>query len=327
MGDGSMRSREQKSLGSGLAAKSEPADILGGVSLTGKVAVVTGGYSGIGLETTRALAAGGVRVYVPARDQGRAEAALTGVEGDVVVAKMDLAELSGVARFASDVANAESRIDLLINNAGVMACPEARLGKGWESQFAINHLGHFCLTECLLDRLLAAEAPRVVSLSSTAHKLSPIRWDDMHFERDTYDKWVAYGQAKTANALFARGLDIRCEANGLQAFSVHPGGILTPLQRHLEIEEMQARGWTDETGQLTEAAAQIFKTPSQGCTTTLWAATSPLLANVGGVYCEDCDVANASDPDQPGFTGVDAWAADDEAALRLWNVTEQMLSG
>jgi len=320
-----MTNRTQQKLGTGFIPKSEPAQILEDVTLEGKIAVVTGGYSGIGLETTRALASRGVKVYVPVRDMAKAKEPLGGIEGEVVTASMDLGDLASVADFASKVCSAESRLDLLINNAGIMACPETRIGNQWEAQFATNHLGHFVLTQQLLAPLLKADAPRVVCLTSTGHMRSDILWDDVHFNSAPYDKWVAYGQSKTANALFARGLDIKYAGDGLKALSAHPGGILTPLQRHLNNAEMQERGWVDENGELTPQAAQVFKTPSQGCTTTLWAATSPLLNDIGGVYCEDCDVANPVDPEQPGFSGVCAWAADDDAALRLWELTESML--
>lgn len=321
-----MTNRTQQKLGSGFIPKSEPAQILDGIDLSGKVAVVTGGYSGIGLETTRALASRGAKVYVPVRDPAKAKEQLANVDGTIVSARMDLGDLRSVAAFANKVTEAESRLDLLINNAGIMACPETRIGNNWEAQFATNHLGHFALTQNLLSTLLCADAPRVVCLTSTGHLRSGILWDDMHFNKAPYDKWVAYGQSKTANALFARALDLKYASDGLKALSVHPGGILTPLQRHLTNDEMQARGWVDENGDLTPEAAQGFKTPSQGCTTSLWAATSPQLNDIGGVYCEDCDVADPANPDTPGFSGVADWAADDEAALRLWEVTEALLS-
>jgi NAD(P)-dependent dehydrogenase (short-subunit alcohol dehydrogenase family) len=250
---------------------------------------------------------------------------LAGLEGEIHPIAMDLSDLASVAAFADAVASTESRLDLLINNAGIMACPETRIGTGWEAQFAINHLGHFVLATQLLPTLLAAEKPRVVSLTSSAHQYSDILWDDIHFHKSPYDKRVAYGQSKTANALFARALDIHYAGEGLKALSVHPGAILTPLQRHLSSDEMQSTGWTDTDGRLTPQAAKFFKTPSQGCTTSLWAATSPLLEHVGGVYCEDCDVAEPKENAVGPIHGVAAWAASDENALRLWSETERML--
>ena len=150
-------------------------------------------------------------------------------------------------------------------------------------------------------------------------------WDDINFNKTPYEKWTAYAQAKSANALFARGLDIKYSDKGLKALSVHPGGILTPLQRHLGNEEMQALGWTDAQGNLSETAAALFKSTTQGCTTTLWAATSDLLEGVGGVYCEDCDVANLATAESPRFFDVAPWAASDEGAMKLWDITEAML--
>ena len=321
-----MTQRVQKKLGSGFPPKSEPHEILSGIDLAGKVAVVTGGYSGIGLETTRALAAAGMKVYVPVRDPAKAQENLSGIEGEIATEQLGLGDLASVQSLVEKLLAAEKSIDLLINNAGIMACPETRLGNNWESQFAVNHLGHFVLSTGLLPALLAADAPRVVSLSSIAHRRSDIIWDDIHFQSAPYEKWTAYAQSKTANALFALGLDMKYRDQGLQAFSVHPGGILTPLQRHLPNEEMAALGWTDENGNLTEQAAAIFKSPSQGCTTSLWAATSPLLADTGGLYCEDCDVSNLATEDSPQYFDVAPWAANEESAMRLWDVTEEMIA-
>lgn len=319
-----MTNREQKKLESGFGMKTEPSEILANKDLSDKVAVVTGGYSGIGLETSKALAAAGATVYVPVRTPGKAEEALAQVPG-VTIDAMDLADLNSVKKYAESLQKQVSKIDLLINNAGIMACPETRVGNGWESQFAVNHLGHFVLTMDLLPQLLAADSPRVVCLSSIAHRRSDVLWDDIHFNNGVYEKWTAYAQAKTANALFARGLDLKFGGEGLKALSVHPGGILTPLQRHLGNEEMQALGWTDAEGNLSEQAAAMFKSPTQGCSTSLWAATSELLDDVGGVYCEDCDVANIATAESPRFFDVAPWAASDEGAERLWEVTEKML--
>lgn len=321
-----MSTRTQQRIGSGFEAKSEPSQILEEVDLAGKVAVVTGGYSGIGLETTRALAGAGVKVYVPVRDPAKAEANLADIDGEVISLTMDLGDLKSVRAFVAEIQSRESSLDLLINNAGIMACPETRIGNNWESQFAVNHIGHFVLTTGLLPQLLNADAPRVVCLSSIAHRRSDILWDDIHFESTPYEKWTAYAQAKTANALFALGLDMKYADQGLRAFSVHPGGILTPLQRHLPNEEMQALGWTDADGNLSEQAAAMFKSTTQGCTTSLWAATSPALANTGGLYCEDCDVSDLATEDSPRYFNVAPYAVDEQSALRLWDLTEEMLA-
>lgn len=321
-----MTQRQQQKIGSNFGPKSEPEEVLAEIDLEGRIAVLTGGYSGIGLETCKALAAAGVRVYVPVRDPDKAATNLEGVKGDVVTVPMDLADLASVQSFADRFLEREQKLDLLINNAGIMACPETRLHGGLEAQFAINHLGHFLLGRSLLPALLHAERPRVVCLSSVGHRRSGMRWDDLQFQQEDYEKWTAYGQSKTANALFARALDVRYGDKGLKAFSVHPGGIMTPLQRHLEQEEMQALGWLNEDGELSDLARQLFKTPSQGCSTTLWAATSPALESYGGQYCEDCDIADLATEDSPRFRDVASWAADDEAAMQLWDVSEHLLA-
>ena len=321
-----MLARVQKKLNSGFSGKPEPREILEGKDLSGKVAVVTGGYSGIGLETTRALTAAGVKVYVPVRTSDKAKENLKDLEGEVIVDEMDLADLASVRGYAASVIDRESKIDLLINNAGIMACPEARVGNNWESQFGVNHVGHFLLTQKLRGVLLNSDSARVVCLSSVGHRRSNILWDDIHFESTDYEKWTAYAQAKTANALFALGLDMKYRDQGIRAFSVHPGGILTPLQRHLPNEEMMALGWTDADGNLSKQVATLFKSTTQGCSTTLWAATSDAIAETGGLYCEDCDVSNLATEDSPMFCDVAPWAASEEGAMRLWELTEKMLA-
>lgn len=302
--------------------------MLSGIELVGSTAIVTGGYSGIGLETTRALAASGATVVVPVRSPEKAEASLAHVKGDVRTAPMDLGDLGSIHTFAQAMADQLGDLRLLINNAGIMACPETRVGPGWEAQFGINHMGHFALTTALMPLLAQSDGARVVALSSTGHKVSDIRWDDIHFTASGYDKWLAYGQSKTANALFANALSRRLAPTGGSAFAVHPGGIFTPLQRHLPQEEMIAMGWLDEDGGPSALAREGFKTPEQGCSTTLWAATSTRLEGRPGVYCEDCDVASPTDPASPTarFFGVDPHACDDEAAERLWSLSEALLA-
>ena len=314
-----MRSTQQP-IGSGFGRESTAADVLAGVDLAGVFAVVTGGYSGLGLETTRALASAGADVLVPARRPVRADAVLAELgemPGSVTVAALDLADLDHVTAFTDATVDAGRAIGILVNNAAIMACPETRLGPGWEAQFATNHLGHYALTHGLWP-LLADGGARVVSLSSTGHKLSGIRWDDVMFE-DGYEKWIAYGQAKTGNALFAVHLDALGKGHGVRAFSVHPGGIMTELQRHLPQQEMVDRGWIDAHGNVN----QVFKSPEQGAATSVWAATSPQLDDMGGVYCEDCDVAAPTDPDSPyaRFIGVDAHASEPDEAARLWTLS------
>ena len=321
-----MAAEKQKPIESGFHAKSEPADILAGIDLGGKTAIVTGGYSGIGLETVRALAGAGAHVHVPARDVARARETLADILPAVQVSEMDLSDVKSVSRFASDFAGAHASLDILIANAGVMACPEQRTAQGWEWQFGVNHVGHFVLGLGLMDLMAKADGARLVTLSSIAHRMSGMRFDDMHFTRDPYEKWTAYGQSKTAQALFAVCVNARMNSHGIDAFGVHPGGIFTPLQRHLPNEEMAALGWTDETGKPSERAAALFKTPAQGATTSLWCATSPELAGKGGVYCEDCDIAALVADDDAGMAGVRGWAVDADAADKLWDATEKLLS-
>lgn len=320
---------DQVPLNSGFGAKSTGAQVVAEHDLAGRVAVVTGGYSGIGLETVRALAAKGVRIIVPVRDRAKADPALAGIAGQVETGDMDLGDLPSVRRFAEGLMASLPRLDLLINNAGIMACPETRVGPGWEAQFGTNHLGHMALTLGLMDLLARTGNARVVALSSTGHKISGIRWDDMHFRAAPYEKWQAYGQSKTANALFANALSRRLKRSGGHAFAVHPGGIFTPLQRHLPVEEQVKLGWINEDGSPSALAKAGFKTTEQGCSTTLWAATSPALAGRPGVYCEDCDIASPTDRSSPlaRFRGVEAHACDDEAAERLWTLSEGMLAG
>lgn len=316
----------QQPIDSGFGAKSTAAEVLAGIDLTGKNAVVTGGYSGIGLEVVRALEGAGVSVAVPARRPDVARKALDEAGLKTSVAAMDLADLASVVGFAADYAGDHDRLDLLINNAGIMACPETRVGPGWEAQFACNHIGHFVLANEVTPLLLQAEGARVVALSSVGHKRSAIIWDDIHFNTHDYEKWIAYGQSKTANALFAVELNRRLSGDGVNAFSVHPGGIMTPLQRHLDTAEMHALGWVDENGELSETAKKLFKTPEQGAATTLWCATSPALDERGGEYCEDCNIAELAGPETPRYCGVAEHAVSVESAARLWAETETMVA-
>ena len=318
---------------SGFGRTSEPQEVLAGIDLSGKVAIVTGGYSGIGIETVRGLAGAGATVIVPARDHAKAVGNLSDVVGDVTIMAMDLADLATVRAFAAEFMAQHERLDLLINNAGIMACPLTRVGPGWEQQFGVNHLGHFALAQALMPLLMeTASKPdsdvRVVALSSTAHKMGDIRWDDPHWNEGEYDKWKAYGQAKTADALFAVGMNKRLAEHGGRAFSVHPGGIMTPLQRHLPNEEMVALGWMNEDGELSKDAAKMFKSVTQGASTTLWAATSPALKDRGGEYCEDCDVAQLADPENRSrYNKVQPYAVDEGSAQRLWAMSEEMVAG
>ncbi len=311
---------EQAPLNSGFGMRSTAGDVIAGVDLTGKVALVTGGYSGLGLETVRALAGAGARLIVGARRPDAASQDLNGIAG-VEIRKLDLAVPESVDAFAAEVAGATDRIDILINNAAVMANALSRDARGYESQFATNHLGHFQMTARLWPLLKAAgSGTRVVVLSSIGHRIAAVDFEDINFDRREYNKWKAYGQAKSANALFAVHLDSLGAPHGIRAFAVHPGGIVTPLQRHLTQEEQVAMGWFDAEGNVNER----FKTVEQGAATSVWCATSPLLAGKGGVYCEDCDIAARWTEGMDPNSGVRDHAIDPGAAARLWAVSEAM---
>lgn len=319
---------DQHPISSGFGARNTALEVIDGVDLVGKTAIVTGGYSGLGLETVRALLMAGADVIAPARDTAKAEEALDGLLdeidetgaaiGELIVGELDLADPASIDGFTLDILELGRPVEILINNAGVMACPLTRDDRGYEMQFATNHLGHYQLTTRLWVAL-AARGARVVSLSSTGHHIAPVDLDDPHFDRRAYDKWVAYGQSKTANSLFAVGLDAHGKDYGVRAFAVHPGGIMTPLQRHLPREEMIAFGWIDADGKVNEQ----FKTPEQGAATSIWAATSADLDDLGGVYCEDCDVAQVW-TDGVRYRGVKPWAIDPDAAAALWDASEAM---
>jgi NAD(P)-dependent dehydrogenase (short-subunit alcohol dehydrogenase family) len=323
-----MISKLQKPLDSGFNSKTYADEITKDIDLTGKIAIVTGGYSGIGIETTRALINSGAEVIIPAK---RSEVAIKNLEGIVSkenVIEMDLSDLNSVKNFTDGYKENFNRLDLLINNAGIMACPETRIGKNWESQIAINHFGHFMLTKELMDMMADNDGARFVSLSSSAHSLTGMLWDDIHFLNSPYDKWMAYGQSKTASSLIAIEFDKLMKDKGVRGFSVHPGGIMTPLQRHLQNEEMVTLGWMKEDGSLSDLAKNFFKTASQGASTTLWCATSSSLNNIGGVFCEDCDIAKIKsevDESMQRYFGVADWAVDIDEASKLWELTEKTL--
>ncbi len=311
------RLAQQRPLRSGFGATSTANDVLSDTDLSGMTAVVTGGQSGLGLATTRALTNAGARVIVPARRPNAAREALHGTEG-VEVAEMDLADGASIRSFADQLADRRITVDLVVAGAGVMACPEQRVGAGWELQFATNHLGHFALVNRLVPVLNPVGA-RVVVVSSGAHRITGIRWDDIHFEHHAYDRWQAYGQSKTANALFATQLSVLGRDRGILAYSVHPGLIITPLQRHIPRAEQIELGWIDEMGR----PGPEFKTTAQGAATIVWAATSPLLADRTGVYCDDCDIAPVAAPDGTG-PGVAPWAIDPDEAERLWEYSARI---
>ena len=310
----------QRPLNSPFDAASTAGDVMADIDLSGRTAMVTGGYSGIGLITARALAKAGARVVVPARDVARAAAALQDTPG-VAIESMNLIDAASVEALGERMRARGAPVHILINSAGVMASPLSRDAAGHESQFATNHLGHFRLTQALWP-LLVAQGARVIAVSSRGHQIAGVDFDDIDFERRPYDKWVAYGQSKTANALFALALDRRGEADGVRAFSLHPGQILTDLARHLSAEEISGFDALDDAGQPKIDPSRGMKTLEQGAATSLWCATSSLLNDQGGVYCEDCDVAVAAEAGARAAKGVAPWASDRDAAERLWTLSE-----
>ncbi len=310
----------QQPLDSPFALRSTAMEVVAGIDLSGKTILVTGGYSGIGTETVRALAAAGAHIIVGARRPEQAQEVLKDLDAPTTIFALDLSSPASIDAFAEEVAGAFDHIDILINNAAVMACPLSRDERGYEHQFATNHLGHFQLTARLWPLLKAAGSARVVALSSIGHRLNGLSIEDPNFEHRDYDKWLAYGQAKSANALFALHLDKLGEAHGVRAFSVHPGGIRTPLQRHLTMEEQTAMGWYDEEGNLNPA----FKSVEEGASTTVWCAISPLLDGMGGVYCEDCNIAKPSAEAQSRTSGVEPHVCDQDLAAALWQRSEEL---
>lgn len=303
-------------------------DVLEGKNLAGRTAFVTGGYSGLGRETARALAARGAHVILSGRDATKLSAAAdeiaesTGARVDTVVC--DLASLDSVRAAAKETGERFDRIDLLINNAGVMACPRGTTEDGFETQFGTNHLGHFLLTNLLMPLLEKGESPRIVNLSSRGHHIAPVDFDDPNFERRAYDPWLSYGQSKTANILFAVGLEERLGDKGIHAYALHPGGIHTNLGRHMTEEDMAAlieriRKNAEASGQ----EPQPFKSIPQGAATTCWVATADELEGAGGLYCEDCHVADQDDADAMG--GVRSYAIDSTKADRLWALSEELV--
>lgn len=305
----------QKPIPSGFGFDTTAEEALGGTDLTGKNAIVTGGYSGIGLETTRVLAKAGAHVIVPARRPDLAREALAGIP-NVELAEMDLSDPVSIDRFTDGFLATDRALHLVICNAGIMATPLMRDKRGYELQFAVNHLGHYQLVAHVLPSLVDAHGARVVVLSSAAHHRGGVDFDDINFERRDYDRFVAYGQSKTANALFAFALDIVGDYYGINAYSVHPGVIHTNLARHLTEDDIKAFG--------SGPSSFKFKTVEQGAATTVWAATSPQLRRRGGVYCEDVDIAREVTAESTESGGVKPWAIDPEAADRLWWLTRDM---
>jgi NAD(P)-dependent dehydrogenase (short-subunit alcohol dehydrogenase family) len=311
----------------GFASTADEA--LEGLDLSGRTFLVTGGYSGLGQETARALAAKGAHVILSGRDATKLAATadeiatLTGAKVDTLVC--DLASLAAIRAAGAEARERFAHIDVLINNAGVMAAPLGRTADGFETQFGTNHLGHFALTHELMPLLEKGSGQRIVNLSSRGHHLDQVDFYDPNYRTRAYDKWKAYGQSKTANILFTRGLEDRFGGKGIHAYAVHPGGIQTNLGRHMSDED---RAWMTSrmqklAAQSTAAAPQGWKTIPQGAATTVWAATTEELEGRGGVYCEDCHVAAVDDSNPTG--GVRSYALDKENADRLWALSEELV--
>jgi NAD(P)-dependent dehydrogenase (short-subunit alcohol dehydrogenase family) len=330
-------STTQKPINSGLGALTNATEILRGIDLSNKVTIVTGGYSGIGLETVRVLRAAGAKVIVPARDLKKAAAATNEIRG-IEIQTMDLLDALSIDAFAKRFLASGQSLHILVNSAGIMASPLARDSRGYESQFSTNHLGHFQLVVRLWPALRKANGARIVSVSSWGHRHSPIVFDDPNFERRPYDRWLAYGQSKTGNVLLAVAADERGKSENIRAFSLHPGGIVgTGLEKYLTKEELRKAGVIDDHGNPVLDSSRGFKTVEQGAATSVWCATSPQLDGLGGVYCENCDIAPlVGAADEANRTteairqvgsrplGVMPYAVDPLAAGRLWTLSEQL---
>jgi len=318
---------EQKPLSSGFGAQTTAEEALGGADLQGKVAIVTGGHAGLGLETTRVLSNAGATVVVGSRDTRKAQMAVAKMK-NVEVGELDLASPASIDRFASEFLISNRALDLLINNAGVMATPLTRDERGYELQFSTNHLGHFQLTAKLWPALKKSGNARVVALSSRGHARGGVDLSDPNFSKRPYDKWAAYGQSKSSNSLFAVELDKRGQKHGIRAFAVHPGGILTDLLKYMTDEELNAYGINRENGVAkvpdVTKVSERFKTVEEGAATTIWCAVSPQLNGKGGVYCEDCDIAPMVPADTKLLSGVRPWAVDKAAAEALWILSEKL---
>lgn len=314
---------EQQPLNSGFGFNSTAMQVIAGIDLRGKTAIVTGGHNGIGLETTKALVSAGATVVVGARDMDKARRNLRDV-AQTEVLPLDLSDPTSIDRFVTQFLEIGRPLEILINNAGVYAPPQPRDRRGYDMQFATNFLGPFQLTLSLWDPLKRSGSARVVNLSSIGHMSSSVNFDDLHFAERTYDPMLAYGQSKSAVALFTLQLDKIGTEHGIRAFSVHPGGIATDLARHMSDAELAAWGQVrGEDGKLSVPPG--FKSAEQGAATTIWCATSSQLNGMGGVYCEDCDIAKPVPGDYQGLDGVRPWAIDPLAAEKLWSVSEALL--
>jgi NAD(P)-dependent dehydrogenase (short-subunit alcohol dehydrogenase family) len=322
---------EQQPVGTGFTAASTVDDVLAGIDLTGKNVIVTGGHSGLGLVATRALAQAGASVTVGSRDTDRAAAAVAGIKG-VEVSRLDLMDPASIDAFVARYLDTGRPLHILINNAGYPPSAEiVRDARGYEAQFATNHLGHFQLTLGLHPALRAADGARVVSTTSGAQRMSDILWDDPNFAGGGYDPGLAYAQSKTANVLFAVELDRRWAGDGIRAFAAHPGVVATTsFNSSVGAESQRAQGLIDDAGRPVIDPERGKKTEAQGAATIVFGAASPLLAGMGGLYLNNCDVSQLND-NQPPLTAqevtgdVVSHTIDPTSARRLWELSERLL--
>lgn len=314
----------QQPIGSGFNATSTTNDVIKGIDLTGKIAIVTGGNTGIGLETTITLANAGATVIVPARDVEKAKKNLEGIE-NVEVETMDIMNPISIDAFAKKILASNRPLHLLINNAGIMWVPLRRESRGIESQLATNYLGQFHLTARLFPALKKANGARVINVSSLGHQMAPFNFDDPNFLDREYETLQAYGQSKTASNLFSLELDNRAKAFNVRAYSLHPGSIAgTELAREASLELFQKMGFLDADGNMLPEVAARLKSIPQGAATTVWCATTNTLDNIGGVYCEDVDIAPLANENSVGTYGVESYSLDEQQAKKLWDLSEQM---
>lgn len=314
----------QKPLGSGFNATSTAGDVIKGISLAGKTAIVTGGNTGIGLETTKTLAKAGAEVIVLARDVEKARHNLAGI-ANVVIEALDFMNPASIDAFALKFMASGRPLHLLINNAGIMWVPLQRDSRGFESQLATNYLGQYHLTARLFPALKKANGARVVNLSSLGHQFGEFNFEDPCFIQREYETLQAYGQSKTASNLFSMELDNRTKAHKVRAYAVHPGSIGgTELGRNATPDQFRQLGYLDDDGSLKPEIAAMLKNVPQGAATTVWCATSPLLNTVGGVYCEDSDIAGVATKETVGISGVEPYSLDPGSAKKLWALSEEL---
>jgi NAD(P)-dependent dehydrogenase (short-subunit alcohol dehydrogenase family) len=312
----------QKPTGSGFNAISTASDVIEGINLAGKIVIVTGGNTGIGLETVKTLANAGATVIVPARDIEKAKRNLAGI-GNVEIAPMDMMDPDSIDAFATEFLTSGRPLHILINNAGIMWVPLRTDHRGIESQLATNYLAQFQLTARLWPSLKKADGARVINVSSHGHQFAPFNFEDPNFLNREYETLQAYGQSKTAGNLFALELDNLAKAFNVRAYSLHPGSIAgTELAREASLELFQQMGFLDADGSILPDVAAKLKTIPQGAATTVWCATSHLLNNIGGVYCEDADVAVLAE-DTLKSNGVKRYSLDAFNAKRLWRWSEE----